>query len=358
MGQTSAENYTELVRLVQERTTVEIRDGIEWVTKRIPDLDTVEELDPRVLAINNRPVPTTPENPSIEFLRSMMGFVNIDVTATEIGVTSRAIHGTHGPIPIRIYTPLAGTKLPALVFFHGGGFFGGSLKTVENPCKAIAERANAVVISVDYRLAPEYKFPIGFDDCFDAVKWVYQNAENVRVDREKIGVSGDSAGGNLATVCSIKDRDLGTDMVKFQALIYPVLDLDRKEQTAYTWSRDSYVISRDDQAELIYRGLRMMENFPLPSVYCEPSETTHRYVSPILQSDLSGLPVTLIIAGEYDPLRIENEAYAKKLHRFGNKVKFIQYQGMDHAFIDKIGIYPQAEDCMSEIAKSMTMIFA
>lgn len=350
------ENYGELLSLIETKTQVENRDGVEWVIKPIPDLDATGELDPRVFAINSRPGPVFPDDPDIHFIRSIMGFDNYDVTTTGIVTVSMDIPGPHGLIPVRLYSPKEGENLPALVFFHGGGFIGGSLKTVENPCKAIAEKANAVVISVDYRLAPEHPFPIGFEDCFETVKWVYENAKEIRVNPDKIGVAGDSAGGNLSAVCSLKDRDLGTNMIKFQALIYPVVDLDREEQKEYAWSREAYTINREDQREMIHRGLGMMEGPRFP--YCEPNETKQRYISPILQEDLSGLPEALIIAAEFDPLRIEDEAYAKKLNRFGNKVTYIEYKGMDHAFIDKIGVYPQAEDCMREIAEAMKRIFA
>ncbi|MEH7484297.1 alpha/beta hydrolase [Neobacillus drentensis] len=360
-----SKEYNVLVNLLKERTITEERDGMEVHLKQIPDSDHVGELDPRVFEVLNTPEQDFPDFGQLEMkdipfdrLREVMGWPNQDITQTGIQTDFQTIEGENGSIPIRIYSPKEGSNLPAIVYFHGGGFFGGSVDTVENPCKAISEKAQAVVISVDYRLAPENLFPAGLTDCFDVVKWVYQNAETLNVNRNQLVVSGDSAGGNLATACALKDRDLGTKMIKLQALIYPVVDLAHTENEVYEWSLSKYEIN--NHQDLILRGLKQMRgssDFLLQVYLGGQTDSVHPYASPLFADDLSGLPETLIVTAEYDALRLEAEAYAKKLKRFDVKTKLIQYNGMDHAFFDKIGQYPQAEDCVDEIVKAMRSLF-
>lgn len=357
--------YTKLVQLLKERTVTEERDGIEVHIKKIPDSDKSGELDPRVFEVLNVPEQAFPDFAQMEMkdipfekLRAVMGWPNQDITQTGILTNYETIYGENGSISIRIYSPKEGTNLPAIVYFHGGGFFGGSVDTVENPCKAMAEKAQAIVISVNYRLAPEHPFPAGLTDCFDVVKWVHHHAEELNVNRHQIVVSGDSAGGNLATACALMDRDLGTDIIKLQALIYPVVDLAHCENDEYEWKLSEYEIN--NHHDLIHRGLQQMRGSSdlLLQVYLGgQTEFNHPYASPLFANDLSGLPETLIVTGEYDALRLEAEAYARKLKRFGVKTKLIQYNGMDHAFFDKLGQYPQAEDCVDEIVKAINSLF-
>jgi len=366
------EVYEQWVKSLQERTEVVERKGSEVIIKRLPDTDAVGKLDPRVYEINSEaakamagaefPDPSQMDMVSFALkMREFMGWKNFDVTTTEIRTEARMIPGTDVEIPVRIYTPAAaaGRQVSAMIFFHGGGFMGGTLDVVENPCKVIAERAEAVVVSVDYRLAPEHAYPAGLTDCFDVVKWVYANAAAIGVNREQIAVSGDSAGGNLATVCAMKDRDQGTNMIKYQALIYPTTNMAGTTTDDFEWTIDQYTIN--NHQELIVGGLMGMGGSTkmLEHVYVQGNEhVEHPYLSPLLAEDLSGMPETLVISAEFDYLRLENEAYARKLERAGVKTSCMQYSGMDHAFMDKMGQYPQAEDSMDEIAKGMKRVFA
>lgn len=235
---------------------------------------------------------------------------------------------------------------------------GGSLKTVENPCKALAEKADAVVVSVDYRLAPEHAYPAGLTDCFDAVKWVFGHAAEIGVNPQQIAVCGDSAGGNLATVCAMMDRDRGSGMIKFQALIYPSVNMAGVQTEDFEWSIEQYTVH--NHRELIIpalEGLKQGGSFFQDMYLQKQTNPEHPYVSPLLADDLNGLPESLVIVAEYDFLRLEDEAYARKLFRSGVPTRIIRYSGMDHAFIDKIGLYPQAEDCMEEIAEAVKRRF-
>jgi acetyl esterase len=362
------EDYKKLVSLMEERVLVKQQKGLDIVIKRIPDSDVEGDLDPRVMEVALEMVKAMASGPKMDFdlgaaeninqLRAMMGWPNEDVTVTEIATEHKSIEGQDGHIPIRIYSPIKSGPMPAIVFFHGGGFIGGSVDSVENPCKSLAEKAGAVVINVDYRLAPENPYPAGLTDCFDAVKWVYEHAAEINVIPEQIGVAGDSAGGNLSAVCSLLDRDLGTRMIKYQALLYPTVNMSGIPTDDFEWNMEEYTVNNNH--ELIQGIIRALgSSTSLENIYLQgKTKVTDPYVSPLLEEDLSGLPATLIVEAEYDYLRLEGEAYARRLIRSGVKTKMIRYNGVDHAFMDKIGLYPQAEDCMNEIAKCLKEWFA
>lgn len=354
----SNRNYKEeLIELLKTRMDRFEQGSFEKIVKRIPDSDLDGALDPRVHALKveeakaiGGPFPEFPPHEfPLEAIRSSMGYPNKDITRSNVGVERRIITGKNGPIPIRIYTPSIGAAFHPIVYFHGGGFIGGSLDTVENPCKSLAEKANAVVVSVDYRLAPEHPFPAGLTDCYDAVEWVCRHAEELHADRNRLAVAGDSAGGNLANGCSMMDRDLGHRRIRYQALIYPVVKL--AEDESFAWNLDEYEI--EHHRDMILQGLVGLQGAgeTLNRMYVqEGSDPRDPYASPLLCSQLEGMPRTLIVTAEYDMLRLEGEEYARRLGQAGVETRLIRYKGMDHAFIDKYGIYPQAEDCMDEIA--------
>ena len=207
-------------------------------------------------------------------------------------------------------------------------------------------------VFVDYRLAPEHPYPAGLTDCFDAVRWVHDHADELGVDPASIAVAGDSAGGNLATVCAMIDRDRKLGLIKYQALIYPSVNMAGAEEEGHRWSLEAYEIrNHREYIEQILGFVGADHGRPkLHELYLQGRiDVTHPHMSPLL-ADLHGMPETLIITGEFDFLRLENEAYARKLARSGVKTTVIRYNGVDHAFMDKIGLYPQAEDCMTEIA--------
>ena len=239
-----------------------------------------------------------------------------------------------------------------IVFIHGGAFFGGSTKTVKNACKYLAQKIEGVVVSVDYRLCPEHRFPEGLHDCFDTVKWLYENGKELNVNKDAIGVAGDSAGGNLSAVCALMDRDMKTNMIKFQGLIYPVVMLSNKEVDDYKFDISLYNVKHNH--ELINNTIMMITSFPpLSLLYVNSDEEVDNpYVSPLLAENLKDVAETLIVTAEYDYLTLEAETYGRKLVRDGVKTKVIRYNGIDHAFIDKFGIYPQAQDFINEMAKA------
>ncbi|MCF8565851.1 alpha/beta hydrolase [Alicyclobacillus tolerans] len=232
-------------------------------------------------------------------------------------VLDQTIPGPEGSIPVRIYTPSAQGPFPLLVFFHGGGWVVGNLDTVDDSCRALAELARCVVVSVDYRLAPEHKFPAPFDDAFAATTWCVQHATELGADPEFIAVGGDSAGGNLAAAVAIKAK--GTLNLAYQMLIYPI--------TNYAFDTDSY----QDNAEgyfLTREGMMWYWQQYLDS----PTDGAHVLASPLRASDLTGLPQALVLTAEFDPLRDEGEQYAKRLQDSGVPVTSIRVDGLIHGF--------------------------
>lgn len=349
------ETYRVLVAKLETARQAHTIDGVETIIKPIPDTDVTGDLDPRVLAVIKGYAASEPETSfDLASARASMGWPNRDVTTMDITTDHVMIPSADGDIPARLYRPRTEETLPAILFFHGGGFFGGTLDTVENPCKLLAEKANALVVSVDYRLAPEHPFPAGLNDCYRALEWVHERADELGVSRDDIAVAGDSAGGNLATACCLLDRSNETNMIRFQALIYPVVNLGSIPTDDYEWALDRYEIKHHhDLIRGVVMALGDSEDL-LNQIYLQgKAELTDPLVSPLFADDVNGLPPALIITAEYDYLRLEGEAYARKLARDGVPTRLIQYRGMDHAFMDKLGDYPQAEDCMIEIANGM-----
>lgn len=178
-------------------------------------------------------------------MRATMGSPNIDLSN---GVTTeyRVVEGDYGDIPVRIYRHEEATKpVPAFIFYHGGGFVGGTPAVVENFCKGIAEKLPAVVINVDYHLAPEFPAPAAPKDCYRALEWVVEQSDELGIDASKIGVSGDSAGGTLAAAVSYMDYEAETNYVGFQALLYPALTLVDEDNDKYQWDISKFGASEE-----------------------------------------------------------------------------------------------------------------
>lgn len=357
-------DYTQLLyELKNKETNTEI-NGVNIVIKHIPESDEEGILDPRVKKINTKMPKDNDDNKSlkkidVEKIRNGMGYKNIDITKENVITTKKTIQLNNRNINIRIYKKEKSCdNIPCIIFFHGGGFIGGTLDVVENPCKAITEKANVVVISVEYRLAPEYPYPLGLEDCFEIVTYIYNNNNKFNIDKEKICIGGDSAGGNLSIACSLKDlNSKTTNMIKGQILIYPVVLLDT-DNSKYKWNINKYNLGKDKDLinEMMNGTKEFLEN--TRNLYIQNNEDiSNPYISPLLDNTHSKMPDTLIFTAEYDYLLVQAEEYGIKLKNLGTDVKIIRYKGMDHAFIDKCGIYPQAEDCFDEIAKFIKQKF-
>jgi acetyl esterase len=238
--------------------------------------------------------------------------------APEIAEARLLVFG--GKVAVRAYRPALGEILPALVFFHGGGWTIGDLDTHDVLCRQLALGARCAVFSVDYRLAPEHPFPAAVDDCFFATEYVRGNADALKVDPNRIAVGGDSAGGNLAAVVSLMARDRGEPALACQMLIYPATD-QRCAFPSHTRNGEGYLLTRD--------GIRFFRNGYLPN----PADRTDWRASPLLAAGHTGLPPALVLTAGYDPLLDEGRAYAERLQAAGVDVDYKEYADMVHGFV-------------------------
>jgi acetyl esterase len=306
-----------------------------------PKLDPrVRQLLEAIAAVGNPPVesldPPEARRQAVERFRPVAG--DPEPVAS---VEDRRIPGPAGEIPVRIYVPEAAAPRPGLVYFHGGGWVICNLDTHHAVCTRLANRAGAVVVSVDYRLAPEHKFPAAVDDCYAATAWVAAHADALGIDRGRIAVGGDSAGGNLATVVSLKSRDEEGPPIALQAMVYPVTDLSSCATASYEEFAEGHQLTRS-----------MMQWFRGHYLRSE-DDARHPYASPLLASDLSGLPPALIITAECDPLRDEGEAFARRLEQAGVAVECTRYAGMIHPFFSLAGAIPRALDAIQQVADAV-----
>jgi len=237
----------------------------------------------------------------------------------------RKIPGPGGEIPIRIYTP-TGKPNGILVYFHGGGWVVGDLASHDYVCRALTNEAGCVVVAIDYRLAPEHKFPAAPDDCFAATEWVAKNAASLGSDADHIAVGGDSAGGNLAAAVALMARDRRGPRIRHQMLIYPVTDAAMNSASQGEFTADGFVLSKADM---------------------------EWYASPIRAKDLKNLPPAHIITASHDPLRDEGEAYAELLKKAGNKVKLKRYAGVVHGFFSLQAAIDQGKTATHELTDEL-----
>lgn len=238
-------------------------------------------------------------------------------------VSELAAEGPHGAIPLRLYRPLgtmADQVLPALVYYHGGGWVIGDLDTHDTLCRELANHSGCAVVSVDYRLAPEHRFPAAVDDSIAAARWVHRQAAALRIDPQRIAVGGDSAGGNLAAVVALAARDAGDLPLAWQLLIYPATDQHRSAPS-HTTNGEGYLLTRDTMA--YFTG----HYIPDAAQYADWR------ASPLLHPDLSRLPPALVLTAGYDPLRDEGLAYAQKLSEAGNRATHLSFERQIHGFI-------------------------
>ena len=262
------------------------------------------------------------------------------------GTREQTIDGPAGKLGIRLYTPYGAGPFPLLVFFHGSGFVLCSLDTHDGMCRNLCAGAACIVASVDYRLAPEHKFPAGVDDCLHATRWAAAHAAELGVDPARIAVAGDSAGANMAAVTALRLRDEGGPVLCGQLLLYPVTDYHTPGTPSYEENAEGYGLTRDTMKWFWAHYLS------------DASQGAHPHASPLRAPNLSGLPPALVITAEYDPLRDEGERYADKLRTAGVSTALTRYDGVNHGFMFWAGVVDKAGVAMNEACGWLRQTFA
>ena len=262
-------------------------------------------------------------------------------------VIDTTLPGPMGQIPVRIYRPLGATEsdcLPALIYFHGGGWVIGDLDSHDHVCRALCKASASLVISVAYRLAPEHRFPAAVDDALAATLWIADNAAQWGIDSQRLAIGGDSAGGNLAAVVTHQLRDPAINVnnvkLKFQLLIYPVTDMTLSFPSISAYAEG-------------YRLTRPLIEWFVGHYMGEHHDRTDTRASPILARDLRKLPPALVITAEFDPLCDEGQAYADKLRAAGVAVDYQCYDGMIHGFVTMSGVLDQAQQALQQAGQAV-----
>jgi acetyl esterase len=246
-------------------------------------------------------------------------------------------------IPMRCYrgiTTAPSGMLPALGYFHGGGWVIGSIDTHDSLCRHLANAVQCVVISVDYRLAPEHKFPAAVEDCVVATSWVAEKAAALGIDRERLAVGGDSAGGNLAAVVSLLARDRGAPRLRYQVLLYPAVDCGMSYPSHYRFA-EGYLLTRPTVRWFYDHYLRGQ------------ADVDDWRASPLRAPDLSGVPPALILTAGNDVLCDEGDAYARRLQQHGVPVRHRQYADQIHGFLTMGKIVRAAQPALDDVAAAL-----
>jgi acetyl esterase len=255
-------------------------------------------------------------------------------------VKETTIPGPATDLRLRVYRPAGTGPWPVLVYFFGGGWSLGTLDTCDGICRMLTNAARCVTVSVDYRLAPEHKFPAAVEDCYAGAAWVGSNAEELGGDPARLAVGGDSSGGNLAAAVALMARERGGPAIRHQLLVYP--------NTDYQADTPSM---RDISDEYFFNPASVLWYWRL--YLATPEDGASPFASPLRADDLSCLPAATVITAEYDPLRDEGELYAKKLEEAGVPVEVIRYDGMIHGFFTMVGVLDTARTAVGDAAERL-----
>jgi len=261
-------------------------------------------------------------------------------------VEERMIPGPAGEIRLRLYWPNAAGAVPAIVYYHGGGHVIGSLDTHDLIARNLCAGAEALVVSVDYRMGPEHKFPAAVDDSFAALQWVQANAASLGADPGRLGVHGDSAGANLAAVVALMARDAGGPKLRLQSLVYPVGD--------YTLSGASYGKYAQGYGLLTRESMVWFSRHYLRS----PNDAEDWRASPIKATSLAGVTPAIVVVAECDVLHDDGESYAGALRRAGVPVEYREYPGMIHGFLGMVPVVDDAMNAQRQIWTAFKRAFA
>lgn len=291
---------------------------------------------------------STPAEARAGFLMLTAGSRTPEQIVPVASVQDTTVDGAAGPLKARIYRPEGDGPFPTVAFFHGGGYVIGDLDTHDNTCRDICRGAQAVVVSVDYRLAPEHPFPAAFDDALAATRWVSSHAAELGADPTRLAVGGDSAGGNLAAAVALAARDQadgrGPLPIAFQLLIYPATDM-RRGHGSHRSNGEGYVLTRETMDYFIGHYL--------------PAGTpaTDWRASPLLAASHIGLPPALVLTAGYDPLVDEGLDYARALTAGGSRASYVCFGRQIHGFITMGRVLDEANSavalCAAELRRAL-----
>lgn len=249
------------------------------------------------------------------------------------------INTAENKVPVRIYTPNGNSNnFPVIIYSHGGSFISGNIDVYDNVCRKLSKNSQAIVVSVNYRLAPENPFPAGLNDVYNVLQWVYKNAKSINGDSSRICVAGDSAGGNLSAAVSQMARDKAGPNILSVVLIYPSTNIYKLNTKSWSNLGMDYNYTKENSEKFLSLYVPKLE------------DRKNKYASPLLSNNFKNLPNTLIITAEFDPLRDEGEAYGNKLRLEGIDVVSSQYTGVTHGFITMDKITKKADEALIEIS--------
>jgi acetyl esterase len=259
-------------------------------------------------------------------------------------VDNKSISGPAGKIPVRIYTPQGPGPFPVIVYYHGGGWVIADLDTYDASARALANAANAVVVSAHYRQGPEHKFPAAHEDAFTAYKWTLSNAESFKGDPAKVAVVGESAGGNLAAAVSMMARDAHVQLPVHQVLVYPIASHDLNSPS-YQENADAKPLNKQ---MMVWFFEQYLQN---------PSDAQNPWIAPAQTGNLQGLPPTTIITAQVDPLRSDGQALAEKLKQAGVPVTYRNFDGVTHEFFGMGAVVDKAKEAVNVAANGLKQGF-
>lgn len=348
---------TEMIDRLQDNAEVKTEHGVEFLIKPIPDEDKTDGMDPRMLQAAKEKIKRAAGRFSADTFqlyeeRFRPDKVNYDLTTEPIQIKQQLIPVDHHYINTFFYRPEnSGKSLPIIIYVHGGAFMTGDHIQFENQCKLMAQTAEALVVFPEYRLAPENPYPAGLEDVWGILQWVYANADIIHGCREQLVMAGDSAGASIINGCALRDKG---EKIKLLFEIYPCCDIDSFHNPRYPWKESYYTIPEEEKRYIRSRMDRLMNMGPcMAELYQKNEEIDNPMISIIYQDDFERFPMVVTAIGEFDFLRMSSDIFTEKCWKAGRLRRAIRYQGCDHGFFDMLGIMPQAEDIILELAKEV-----